>query len=75
MPLAQDERLTLREFRDRAEAEYLRATLRQYDWNISRTAGQLGIERTNLHKKMRAFGIRRESHDGRHDPVDESEPV
>jgi two-component system nitrogen regulation response regulator NtrX len=59
--LGADEKLTLREFRDRAEAEYLRATLRQCEWNISRAAGQLGIERTNLHKKMRSFGIRRES--------------
>jgi DNA-binding NtrC family response regulator len=75
VPLAGDERLTLREFRDRAEAEYLRATLRQYDWNISRTAGQLGIERTNLHKKMRAFGIRRESHDDRRDALDDSDPA
>jgi two-component system nitrogen regulation response regulator NtrX len=60
VPVGVDEKLSLREFRDRAEAEYLRATLRQCEWNISRAAGQLGIERTNLHKKMRAFGIRRE---------------
>jgi DNA-binding NtrC family response regulator len=61
VPVGPDEKLSLREFRDRAEAEYLRATLRQCEWNISRAAGQLGIERTNLHKKMRAFGIRREN--------------
>jgi two-component system, NtrC family, nitrogen regulation response regulator NtrX len=61
--LGTDDRPTLREFRDRAEAEYLLATLRQCEWNISRAAGQLGIERTNLHKKIRAFGIRREGHD------------
>jgi DNA-binding NtrC family response regulator len=61
VPVGADERLQLREFRDRAEAAYLRATLRQCEWNISRAAGLLGIERTNLHKKMRAFGIRRES--------------
>jgi two-component system nitrogen regulation response regulator NtrX len=61
--LGPDDRPTLREFRDRAEAEYLLATLRQCEWNISRAAGQLGIERTNLHKKIRAFGIRREGHD------------
>jgi DNA-binding NtrC family response regulator len=61
VPVGPDERLPLREFRDRAEAAYLLATLRQCDWNISRAAGLLGIERTNLHKKMRAFGIRRES--------------
>jgi DNA-binding NtrC family response regulator len=63
VPLGPEEKLSLREFRDRAEAEYLRATLRQCEWNISRAAGQLGIERTNLHKKMRAFGIRRENAD------------
>ena len=60
VPLATGEKLTLREFRDRAEAEYLRTILRQCEWNISRASGQLGIERTNLHKKMRVFGIRRE---------------
>ena len=40
-------------------------SLRQCEWNISRAAGQLGIERTNLHKKMRAFGIRRDPAIGR----------
>jgi DNA-binding NtrC family response regulator len=60
VPLAAGEKLTLRELRDRAEAEYVRAILRQHDWNISRAAGQLGIERTNLHKKMRQLGIHRE---------------
>ena len=28
--------------------------------NISRAAVQLGVERTNLHKKMRSYGIRRD---------------
>ena len=28
-------------------------------WNISRAATILGVERTNLHKKMRSYGIRR----------------
>ena len=59
IPLAPDEKLTLRELRDRAEAEYVRAILKQQDWNISRAAGVLGIERTNLHKKMRQLGIHR----------------
>jgi transcriptional regulator of acetoin/glycerol metabolism len=29
------------------------------DWNVSRAAIQLGVERTNLHKKIRAYQIRR----------------
>jgi two-component system, NtrC family, nitrogen regulation response regulator NtrX len=53
-------RMTLREFRDKAEADYITATLKAYDWNISRASVVLGVERTNLHKKMRALNIRRE---------------
>jgi two-component system, NtrC family, nitrogen regulation response regulator NtrX len=56
-------RLTLREFRDKAEADYILNTLREFDWNISRASVVLGVERTNLHKKMRALGIRREGDD------------
>ncbi len=52
--------LTLREFRDEIEREFIRLKLREYDWNISRTAQALGIERTNLHKKLRALGIERD---------------
>jgi len=50
---------SLRDFRDQAESAYILATLDQCDWNISRAASILGVERTNLHKKMRVFGIRR----------------
>ena len=57
---ASDRALTLREFRDKAERDYILTTLASCDWNISRSALLLGVERTNLHKKMRAFGIRRE---------------
>ncbi|MBL8683012.1 MAG: sigma-54-dependent Fis family transcriptional regulator [Myxococcales bacterium] len=53
-------RLTLREFRDQAERDYIVATLREVDFNISRAATILGIERTNLHKKMRALGVKRD---------------
>ncbi len=52
--------LPLREFRDHVERDYIRARLDDNGWNISRTAGLLGIERTNLHKKMRALGIARQ---------------
>jgi transcriptional regulator of acetoin/glycerol metabolism len=33
--------------------------LASLDWNISRAAIILGGERTNLHKKIRAYGIKR----------------
>jgi two-component system, NtrC family, nitrogen regulation response regulator NtrX len=53
------ERLTLREYRDLAERRYIVEVLQSLDWNISRAAIALGVERTNLHKKIRAYGIKR----------------
>ncbi len=57
---AEARNLPLRELRDLVERQYVRAKLDENDWNISRTAQVLGLERTNLHKKMRALGIARE---------------
>jgi DNA-binding NtrC family response regulator len=51
--------LTLREFRERSERQYIVDTLKLSGWNISRTAILLGVERTNLHKKIRAYQIKR----------------
>ena len=42
------------------EREFILLRLEENDWNISRTAQVLGLERTNLHKKMRALGIARD---------------
>ena len=53
------QRPTLREFREAAERGYLIETLCAFDWNISKAAVALGIERTNLHKKIRAYRIER----------------
>ncbi len=57
-PEARD--LPLRDFRDLMEKQYIKAKLEDNAWNISRTATLLGIERTNLHKKMRALGLNRD---------------
>ncbi|HYJ09999.1 MAG TPA: helix-turn-helix domain-containing protein, partial [Polyangiaceae bacterium] len=51
--------LTLREYRESAERTYIIDTLKQLDWNISKAAVLLGVERTNLHKKIRAYVIKR----------------
>ena len=50
---------SLREFREEIESEFIRMKLAELNWNISKTAQVLGIERTNLHKKLRALGIHR----------------
>jgi len=53
------ERLTLREHREAAERSYIIDTLKDAEWNVSKAAVTLGVERTNLHKKIRAYGIKR----------------
>jgi len=58
-PAQAAETLTLREFRERSERKYIVDTLKLTGWNISRTAILLGVERTNLHKKIRAYEIKR----------------
>ena len=47
----------LHEARDRFERDYIRRALAVQHGNISRTADLLGIERSNLYRKMRGFGI------------------
>lgn len=48
---------SLRDARSSFEKDFILRTLRENDWNISKTAAILGIERSHLHKKMKAFGI------------------
>jgi two-component system, NtrC family, nitrogen regulation response regulator NtrX len=51
------ERLTLHEARDRFERDLILRTLAAQQGNMSRTADVLGVERSNLYRKMKAFGI------------------
>jgi two-component system nitrogen regulation response regulator NtrX len=52
-----DTSLPLHEARERFEREYILRALAAQQGNISRTAEALGVERSNLYRKMRAFGI------------------
>ncbi|HXH24290.1 MAG TPA: sigma-54 dependent transcriptional regulator [Vicinamibacterales bacterium] len=47
----------LHEARDEFEKQYILRALAAQNGNISRTADVLGVERSNLYRKMRAFGI------------------
>jgi two-component system, NtrC family, nitrogen regulation response regulator NtrX len=49
----------LQEVRDSAERERIRQALDQTDWNVSGAARLLGTERTSLHKRLRALGLKR----------------
>ena len=50
---------TVQEARESAEREHLLRALETANWNVSGAARALGIERTNLHKRIRALGLAR----------------
>ncbi len=49
--------MSLHDARERFERDYILRALAAQQGNISRTADALGVERSNLYRKMRAFGI------------------
>src|ERR1019366_7178054 len=56
-PDASGDRRTLHEARDQFERDLILRTLAEQQGNMSRTADVLGVERSNLYRKMKAFGI------------------
>ncbi|MDY0212916.1 MAG: sigma-54 dependent transcriptional regulator [Desulfuromonadaceae bacterium] len=50
----------LKEAREHFEKEFIRSKLIDNNWNISRTAEEIGLERSNLHRKIKSFGIEAE---------------
>ena len=54
----------LREAREAFEREYLRAQIRRFSGNISRTASFIGMERSALHRKLKALGLSDDHGDG-----------
>jgi two-component system nitrogen regulation response regulator NtrX len=51
---------TIQEARESAEREHILRALEESKWNVSGAARALGMERTNLHKRIRALGLARE---------------
>lgn len=60
--------LPLREAREMFEREYLLAQVNRFGGNISKTARFVGMERSALHRKLRALGV----HEGRYQEEDVS---
>ncbi|MBI2155710.1 MAG: sigma-54-dependent Fis family transcriptional regulator [Candidatus Rokubacteria bacterium] len=48
---------SLKEAREHFERAYILAELRANEWNMTRTAERLGIERSHLYRKIKAYGI------------------
>ena len=49
---------TLKEARDSFEKDFIIKKLEENNWNISKTAEILDIERSNLHRKIKAYDIK-----------------
>ncbi len=52
-------RSSVQEARESAEREHVLRALEEAGWNVSSAARALGMERTNLHKRIRALGLSR----------------
>lgn len=48
---------TLRDARENFEKDFIMKKLQENSWNVSKTAEELEIERSNLHRKIKALGI------------------
>jgi two-component system nitrogen regulation response regulator NtrX len=51
------EAATLQEARADTEREFILRKLEENRWNVSRTAAAVGLERSHLHRKMKALGL------------------
>ncbi|PCC71673.1 two component, sigma54 specific, transcriptional regulator, Fis family [Nannocystis exedens] len=51
--------MSLKAFRDSVERAFILQRLSEQNWNVSKTAETLDVERTHLHKKMKLLGIAR----------------
>jgi two-component system, NtrC family, nitrogen regulation response regulator NtrX len=51
--------VALKDLRDLVERDYILKKLEEHDWNITQAAQALGVERTNLHKKIKQHGLSR----------------
>jgi len=52
-------RSSVQEARESAERDHILRALEESNWNVSGAARALGMERTNLHKRIRALGLSR----------------
>ena len=50
--------IPLKEARENFEKEYLTTQLKKFDWNISKTAKFVGMERSALHRKLKLLGVK-----------------
>jgi two-component system nitrogen regulation response regulator NtrX len=48
---------SFKEAKENFEKAFIASKLQEFKWNVSQTADAIGIERSNLHKKIKAYGL------------------
>ena len=54
-----DSSKTFQEFKDQTESAFIKKQLELHDWNVSKTAEALEIERSHLYTKIKKYGLER----------------
>ncbi len=60
LPKDSSARSSVHEARESAERDHILRALEETNWNVSGAARSLGMDRTNLHKRIRTLGLTRE---------------
>jgi len=54
-----DQFANFQEYKDYAEREYIKFKLEKNNWNVSKTADDIDIQRSHLYSKIEKFGLKR----------------
>jgi two-component system nitrogen regulation response regulator NtrX len=47
------------DYKDHAEREFIKFKLEKNNWNVSKTADEIDIQRSHLYSKIEKFGLKR----------------
>ncbi len=47
----------LKDVKEEVERSFIKHVMEKHGWNVTRSAAELGIERTNLHKKLKYYNL------------------
>jgi DNA-binding NtrC family response regulator len=61
-----DFRGTFQEFKDHAEAAFIKKQLEIHKWNITKAADAMEIQRSHLYTKMKRYGLMKEGEEDDH---------
>jgi DNA-binding NtrC family response regulator len=54
-----DQFASFQEYKDNAEKDYIKYKLEKNNWNVSKTADDIDIQRSHLYSKIEKYGLKR----------------